>query len=149
MTLGKDLMVFVNGKSVAFATSHTFNWEPTFNETSTLTKDTVGNATKQLMTAYSWTLSTDNLMAWTGDTSNTDTPAGNTFKDILQLGIAGTEVTLVFALGSAFSTTSGWSPAGTTLTGKGFVGSTSVTADVGDNASFSITFQGTGDITVV
>jgi hypothetical protein len=104
---------------------------------------------KNIMTSYSWTISSDNVMAWTGDTTNTDLPAGNTYKDLLNLLIAGTEVDVVFALGSTFSTTSGWSPAGTQVSGKGYVTDASVTADVNDNATFSISITGTGDLKVV
>jgi hypothetical protein len=141
-------MLFVNGESIAFATSHTFSPSATVTETSTVTKDTIGNAATNIVTGYSWTISSDNVMAWNGDTQNTDTPAGKTYNDLLNLLIAGTKVDVVFALGTGFDTTDGWSPAGTQVTGSGYVTEASVTADVSDNATFSVTITGTGGLTV-
>jgi hypothetical protein len=113
-----------------------------------VTKDTIGNAATNIVTGYSWTISSDNVMAWSGDTGNTDTPAGNTYKDLLGLLIAGTKVDVVFALGTGFDTTDGWSPAGTQVSGSGYVTEASVTADVSDNATFSVTITGTGGLVV-
>jgi hypothetical protein len=148
MTLGKNLMLFVGGKSIAFATSHTFSPSATVSETSTVTKDTIGNAATNIVTGYSWTISSDNVMAWTGDTDNTDVPAGNTYTDLLNMLIAGTKVDVIFALGTGFSTSDGWSPAGTQVSGSGYVTEASVTADTEGNATFSVTITGTGGLTV-
>jgi hypothetical protein len=148
MTTGKNLMLFVGGKSIAFATSHTFSPSANVTETSAVTKDTIGNAATNIVTGYSWTISSDNVMAWQGDTGNSDAPAGNTYNDLLNLLIAGTKVDVVFALGTGFSTSNGWSPAGTQVSGSGYVTEASVTADVSDNATFSITITGTGGLTV-
>jgi hypothetical protein len=148
MTTGKSLMLFVGGKSIAFATSHTFSPSATVTETSQVTKDTIGNAATNIVTGYSWTISSDNVMAWDGDTQNTNTPAGNTYEDLLNLLIAGTKVDVVFALGTSFNTSSGWTPAGTQVSGSGYVTDASVTADVSDNATFSVTITGTGGLTV-
>ena len=143
-------MVFINGKSVQFQTSHTFSWNPEFQTTSTLTKDTVGNQTKTLMTGYQWEVTTDNLMQWTGDTNNTDIAQGEDFISILQLGIQGTEVDLVFTTAGTFNPSTGWSQGtGSKLSGKQFVGTSSVQQDVSENSSFSIQFVGNGDLTVV
>jgi hypothetical protein len=43
-------------------------------------------------------------MAW----SDSDNPAGNTFADLLSLLIAGTKVSVVFALGENFNAATGW-----------------------------------------
>jgi hypothetical protein len=141
-------MLFVNGKSIAFATSHTFSPTATVTETSTVTKDTIGNAATNIVTGYSWTISSDNVMAWPGDTANTDSPAGNTYKDLLNLLIAGTKVDVIFSLSTDFDTTTGWEPAGTQVSGSGYVTDASVTADVESNATFSVTITGTGGLTV-
>ena len=148
MTHGKNLMLFVNGKSIAFATSHTFSPTATVTETSTITKDTIGNQAVNIVTGYSWTISSDNVMAWKGDTNNTDTPAGNSYEDLLKLLIQGTKVDVSFAIGTGFNTTTGWTEAGSVVSGSGYVTDASVTADVNDNATFSITITGSGDLTV-
>jgi hypothetical protein len=67
---------------------------------------------------------------------------------LLKLLIAGTRVDVIFALGTGFNTTSGWSPAGTQVSGSGYITEASVTADVSDNATFSLTITGTGGLTV-
>ena len=149
MTLGKDLMVSINGKTVQFATNHTFEFNPTYSTVSTLTKDTLGNAQRKIMTDYTWTVTTDNLMAWDGDTKNTDTPAGNTYLSLLALAKVGTEVDLEFGIAGTFSTTTGWSITGSKLTGKAFVAANNISASVSDSASYSVSFEGNGNIEIV
>lgn len=149
MTNGKNLMLFVNGKSVQFATSHTFSPSASVTETSTTTKDTIGAQTQSIITSYNWSISSDNVMAWGGDVQNTDTPQGNKYTDILQLLIQGTKVDVIFQLGTGFNTNTGWQTAGDKITGSGYITDASVSADVSDNQTFSITITGSGGLTIV
>jgi len=62
---GSDLMLFVDGKSVAYATSHSLDIT---NETAdTSNKDTGGRWTSAKVTRTSWTVSTENLYALQGE----------------------------------------------------------------------------------
>lgn len=142
---GKDLMIFVNGKSIAFATSHSYEMQAsTFETTSALqTKD--GNAavwSEKMINGKSWTASSENVMA--------NTAAGHSFDDLFALYTACQPVTLVLGGHTGTSTDvpeGGWTPASSgCLTGQALITSLSVNAGVTDNATFSISFEGTGEL---
>jgi predicted secreted protein len=137
---GKNLMVFVGGKSVAYATSHSVDLST--NTTEVAHKDITGNGTETVAITTAWTMSSDSLYSYDG--------AGTGVTDLLTAWKSSTTLDLVFGLGGTFSSTGGWSidSSETTLTGKAIITSLSISADASDNATFSITFQGTGDLTI-
>jgi len=60
VTKGGDLMLFVNGKSIAFATNHTLSISADTKETST--KDSGGLWQTSEVGMLSWSCSSENLM---------------------------------------------------------------------------------------
>ena len=62
---GGDLMLFIDGKSIAFATNHTLSISAETAETSS--KDTGGMWVAKAIRKISWTMSTENLYAETGE----------------------------------------------------------------------------------
>jgi hypothetical protein len=68
---GGDLMLFIDGKSIAFATNHTLSISAETAETSS--KDTGGMWVAKAIRKVSWTMSTENLYSTEGEGSNYDT----------------------------------------------------------------------------
>lgn len=155
---GENLMTFVgegaNAVSIAYATNHTMNINLSTTETSN--KDQ-GHGEFQTFEGgvLSWDCSSDNLV---GDANS----HGKTYSDMVDLMLAKTPVTLVFGINNPNTTpteeengtineapTAGWTANDTKMpyyTGKALITSISCNAPNGDNASYSVSFQGTGPI---
>ena len=143
---GSDLMLFLDNKSIALATSHSFSMSSETVETST--KDNGGKWTSKKVKKRSWTSTTENLYAIEGE--------GKVFKDLFKLWSDGTEVEVVFALESGYAakadevTTGGWTPiASGQYKGKAIITSLEVNAPNEDNATYTATFEGVGPLTEV
>lgn len=150
---GGQLMVFIGGSPIAFATAHTLNLTRNTQEIST--KDH-GDATAILPTTQSWEITSENLMSTDG------------FATVLDAYLNSTEVTVYFGMTNYKSYSEGqedgivgvqgvqWTkeawPAQASssnslnLEGKGYITSASVNANAGENATMSITIQGSGKI---
>lgn len=140
---GGDLMVFVEGVSVAFATSHTLSINADTTDTSN--KDEGGGG---------WQSSEVNLLSWTATTENlySEDGEGKGFDDLFDLMIAKEPVTLVFAKKSSSATdvpTGGWSAGTPKKTGEAIITALEANAPNGDNATFTCTFTGVGALTNV
>lgn len=151
---GSDLMLFVkntNGevKSLAFATSHSFNIS---SETADISTKDHGFWGAKEITRITWSITTDNL--YTVDTFNalydrmiSRQPVAVYFCLKTPTQRAGTPPTVNLP-GDTYDS---WTP--TTTTGEeGYYGlvyitSLDATAAAGDNATFSATFDGIGSIT--
>lgn len=133
---GDELMVFMNGKSIAFATSHSLS----------LSSNTLDIASKDH--GY-WGASKVGKLSWEITSENLYTDEG---YDALQTAWANkTEVTLVWGKPSDYTaegivgTAEAWTaPTAGYYTGKAIITSLSVNAATGDNATFSATFTGVG-----
>ena len=134
---GSDLMLFIGGKSIAFATSHklTINAETV----ETTSKDNTGGWTSKQVKKLSWTANSENLYSAKG------------YKSLFTSMVGKAEVDAVFALKgeTAFSEATGWAPATDKLTGKVIITSIDVNAPDGDNATFSVNFEGVGELKAV
>lgn len=151
---GGQLMVFIGGSPIAFATAHTLNLTRNTQEIST--KDH-GDATAILPTTQSWEITSENLMSTDG------------FATVLDAYLNSTEVTVYFGMTNYKSYSEGqedgivgvdnatdwtkeaWTDGASTpnslnLEGKGYITSASVNANGGENATMSITIQGSGKI---
>ena len=149
---GKKLMVFVKAgsgdyKSIGFATNHTLSTSASTISVSHKDLPDTGNGKwdSQDVDTLSWTITSENFYANTVD--------GIGFADIWGYYAAGTELDLKFGVAADSSTgvpTGGWvvPTTGTVLQGKAIISSIDVNAPVDDNASFSVTFQGKGALTV-
>lgn len=148
---GADLMVFVGGKSIALATSHTLTISADTKETSS--KDSGGKWQTSEVGILSWTMKSENLFSAEGT-------AGETYDTLFQKMIARQPVTLVFALeGSSTDIesnkldavpTAGWTAdSDFGYTGQAIITNLETSAPNGENATFTIDFTGVGSLTKV
>ena len=136
---GGDLMLFVNGKSIAYATSHSL--EITGETTDTSNKDEGGGDwSSQEVSILSWTASSENLYCEQG--------AGDRFDDLFSLMVAKTPIDAVFARKAEATTDvpeAGWTKGSApTYEGKVVITSLSLNAPNGEYASYTVQFQGVG-----
>ena len=140
-------MLFVDGKSIAFATNHTLSISADTKETSS--KDSGGL----------WQTSEIGTLSWSGKSENlySDSKAGVGYLELFELMKARTPITGVFALeGNSTNLadgklgevpTAGWTPkAGDGLTGQMIITNLELNAPNGDNATFSVDFTGVGEL---
>ncbi len=147
---GSDMMLFVGGKSIGFATSHSLSISADTKETSS--KDSGGKWQTSEVGVLSWTASSENLCA--------DTAEGVSYDDLFGMMIARKPITGVFALeGNSTNLaegkldavkTSGWTPkANNGYTGQMIITSLEKNAPNGENATFTVQFTGVGALTKV
>ena len=134
---GSDLMVFIGGKSIAYATSHSLTISA---ETNDVTSKDSGNGDWSSATVkkFSWECSTENLYS------------KEAYSQLYTAMIAKSPVTLVIDLKEGETLPEqGWLPvtSGTGYTGSAIITSLEMSAPDGDNATFSATFTGTGALT--
>lgn len=147
---GSDMMLFVGGKSIAYATNHTLNISADTKETSS--KDSGGKWQTSEVGVLSWTCSTENLCG--------DEGAGLGYEELVDMMMARKPITGVFSLEGNSTDyydnkldavpTAGW----TAKAGKGYTGQMIITnidfnAPNGDNATFKVDFTGVGALTKV
>lgn len=145
---GGDMMLFVGGKSIGYATNHTLSINADTKETST--KDSGGKWQTSEVGVLSWTATSENLM------SNDQQGVG--YQQLVDYMIARTEITGVFTLeGNSTNLdtskldnvpTGGWTPDSDTptLTGQMIITSVELNAPNGENATFTVNFTGTGSL---
>lgn len=153
---GGKIMVFVGNEPIAFATNHTLSLTRNTQEVSS--KDH-GDATAVLPTTQSWEISSENLMSTAGystilaayleATPLTVYFGASTYNNSQENGIVDVEVVNNTPTNW---TTETWTDGDTTspkslnLTGTAYITSLSVNAPAGDNATYSVTFTGSGSI---
>lgn len=149
---GKKLMVWVksgsgNYTSIGFATNHTLS----------TSASTISVSHKDLADAGSgkWDDQDIDTLTWTitAEAFYANTQEGIGFADVFGYYAAGTVLDLKFAVAADSSTgvpTGGWAvpQTGTVLSGKAIISSMDVNAPVDENASFSVTFQGKGALSI-
>lgn len=134
---GSDLMLFdgTTNKAFAFATNHTLELSGDVLETSS--KDS-GKWKANQITKLSWTITSENLY------SEED------YDDLVEKMIERDEFDVIFAIaGNADSDagvpSGGWTPKSNSgYKGKAVITSISVSAQDGQNATYSVNLQGTG-----
>lgn len=146
---GQNLMCFVGGKSIAFATSHTL--EVSGETVDISTKDNGGGEwASSEMGLLSWTCSSENLVG--------DPRAGLGYDELFDMMVKKQPIDLVFSLKSTVATageyyeapTAGWSAkANDGHKGKAYITALSLNAPNGENSTMSVTFTGTGALTKV
>lgn len=140
---GGDLMLFIGGKSIAYATNHTL--EISGDTTDTSNKDEGGGKWgSQEVSKINWTVSSENLFSTDGE--------GENFDDLFDALTNGTELTAVFGIKTEGATevpTGGWTPktTSTRYTGKLIVNSLSLNAPNGEYATYTANFTGVGALT--
>jgi TP901-1 family phage major tail protein len=118
---GTDLLLTVEGNAVAHAKSHTLSVSGNVIDYSSKTS---GDWTEKMAGRLSWTVSTDGLLSY--DATN------GKYSDLFALMIARTSVTLVIDNEEK------------TYTGEAIISSLEQSAPDDDNATFSVSFEGTG-----
>ena len=134
---GQELMLFVNGKSIAYATNHTLNLSAELADVSNKDEGS-GDWKVQEVKQMSWEATTENLYSVDG------------YSSLFTLMTAKTPITAVFApktetdinvpSGGTWTASSGY-------TGQVIINSISVNAQVGDYATFTVNFTGVGPLT--
>lgn len=134
---GQELMLFVNGKSIAYATNHTLNLSAELADVSNKDEGS-GDWKVQEVKQMSWEATTENLYSVDG------------YSSLFTLMTAKTPITAVFApktetdinvpSGGTWTASSGY-------TGSVIINSISVNAQVGDYATFTVNFTGVGALT--
>ena len=137
---GGDLMLFVDGKSIAYATSHTLEINADTVETSN--KDEGGgNWASSEVNMLNWAATSENLYSVDGE--------GNEFDDLFDLMVAKTPIAAVFSKKSQDVEdvpTGGWSPAVPKYSGNVIITSLSLNAPNGEYATYTANFQGVGKL---
>ena len=143
---GGDLMLFIGGTSIAFATNHKLSISAETVETSS--KDNGGKWVAKAVRKLSWNMSTENLYSING--------AGKTYDDLFAMMTGRQEIDAVFALEKDYETKAdevpeaGWTPITTgQYKGKVVITSLELNAPNGDNATFTASFEGVGALSKV
>lgn len=126
---GKNVRLSYNGKTLYHATSCKLSISTKLEEIAT--KDTAG--TVSTPSNYAWNVSAESLVA--------NKPAASTqldFMDIVSLQLAGTEIDITFTDGASGNFI---------LSGKVYVESSDINAEVGNSVTGSFSFKGNGNLT--
>ena len=138
---GGMLMVFINTSSIPLATNHTLRISGETNDTSN--KDVAaGKWASSSLKSLSWEVTTDNLYSVEG------------VKKMYDALVSGTAFPIAFtqktqAEGAELPQSGSWTPDTTSddyFHGNAILTSLEVTAQNGENATFSATFQGVGEL---
>ena len=132
-------MLFVDGKSIAYATSHTLTISGDTQDTSN--KDEGGGSwASSEISKLNWSASSDNLYSVDGE--------GNNFGDLFDAMLNKEPIDAVFCLKSQMSLTDvptgGWSTSVPSYSGKVVITSLEINAPNGEYATFTAQFTGVG-----
>lgn len=135
---GGDMMLFVNGKSIAYATSHTLTISGDTQDTSN--KDEGGGdwASNEVST-LSWAAQSENMYSIDG--------AGSNFDDLFDIMVAKTPVTATFSKKTETAVNvpeSGWTASKPDYEGKVVITSLELNAPNGEYATYTAQFTGIG-----
>lgn len=125
---GKNVRLSYNDKTLYHATSCKLSISTKLEEIAT--KDTDG--TVSTPSNYAWNISAEALVA-NKPTSSTQSD----FMDIVSLQLAGTEIDIEFTDGATGNFT---------LSGKVYIESSDITAEVGNSVTGSFSFKGNGNL---
>lgn len=145
---GGDLMLFIGGTSIGYATNHTLSINADTKETSS--KDSGGKWQTSEAGILSWSASSENLMS--------NDQAGVGYTQLIQYMLNRTQLMAHFDLKAQSSDTvpsGGWTPmaiaAGSTYSvgyrGTVIITSVELNAQNGENATFTVNFTGVGALT--
>lgn len=137
---GGDLMLFVDDKSIAYATSHTLEINADTVETSN--KDEGGgNWASSEVNMLKWAATSENLYSVDGE--------GDNFEDLFDLMVAKTPIAAVFSKKSQNIDdvpTGGWTAIVPKYSGNVIITSLSLNAPNGEYATYTANFQGVGEL---
>lgn len=138
---GSDMMFFVNGKCISFATSHQLSIKSETKDVSN--KDEGGD----------WSFSEVGLLSWSGKSENMYSidGNGNNYDDLFDFMIKKTPIMATFSkkkeeVSDVTETTAGWTASKPDYEGKVIITSLELTANAGDYATYSVEFTGVGEL---
>ena len=138
---GGELMLFLNGKSIAFATNHELNIDTDTSDFSCKDEGDCGWSNEEI-DMLNWSVTSDNVFALNGE--------GNTYEDLFDLMLERTPIDAVFNKKSEDGCnvpTGGWTSSNDKpYKGKVIITDLSLTAQHGEYATFSATFMGYGEL---
>ena len=140
---GGDAMLFVNGKSISYATSHTLHLAGETQDTSNKDEGGGGWASSEV-SIISCDASSDNFYSTDGE--------GNNYDDLVSYMVARTPITGVFGLKSSTAENvpdGGWSYTTPYYKGNCVITDISLNAPVGEYATFTVQLQGVGPLTKI
>lgn len=144
---GQELMLFMDGKSIAFATSHTLT--VTGNTTDISSKDH-GFFAASSLTSITWEISSENLYTDGAYDKLFDAMVNKRAPIDVVFGHYADDKTLaVNGIADDPEHTSWTAPSGASpvyYTGKAYITSLTANAANGDNATFSVTLSGVGKL---
>lgn len=143
---GSDVMLFMENKAIAYATSASISISSDTSEISC--KDFSNGWASSMITKRSWTCSSENLFG------TTVLGGHKSFIDLFNAYKNGTEVAISLIVtpnGYADERVAevpegGWTASKTLLSGSCIITSLSLNADNSDNASFSVEFTGVSEL---
>lgn len=138
---GGDLMLFVNGKSIAYATNHTIEISGETQQEGH--KDINSDWDSIDVTKLSWTASSENLCSADG--------RGRLYGDLESLMVYHTKIDLVLSLKAPTTYTEppvdGWYTRDQGYTGRAIITDLQLNAPNGEYATFTVQFTGVGPLT--
>lgn len=138
---GGDLMLFVNGKSIAYATNHTIEISGETQQEGH--KDISSDWDSIDVTKLSWTASSENLYSVDGK--------GRMYGDLESLMVYHTKIDLVLSMKAPITYTEppvdGWYTQDIGYTGKAIITDLQLNAPNGEYATFTVQFTGVGPLT--
>ena len=144
---GQELMLFMGGKSIAFATSHTLT--VTGNTTDISSKDH-GFFAASSLTSITWEISSDNLYTDGAYDKLFDAMVNKRVPVEVVFGHYADDKSLALNGTADDPEHESWTaPSGAThvyYTGKAYITSLNANAANGDNATFSVTLSGVGKL---
>lgn len=135
---GGDMMLFLNNKSIAYATNHTLEINAETADTSNKDEgggDWASNEVRLL----SWSATSENLYSLDGQ--------GDNFADLFDIMVAKQPVDAVFAKKSQTVTdvpTGGWTAGTPKYKGQVIISNLSLNAPNGEYATYTVQFTGVG-----
>lgn len=136
---GKNVMLFVNSKAIALATSCELTLNA--NTEDAATKDDGGFSNYEV-TGHDWSITSDNLVG-----ADETTPTDLSFTELMDLCLAGTTVTVMYGLTASTADevpTTGWTVPSSGYTGSAVIESVKQTDQNKQNATMSISLKGKG-----
>lgn len=137
---GGDMMLFINGKAIAFSTSHTLSIKAETKDTSN--KDEGGGDwASNEVGLLSWSAKSENMYSIDGN--------GNNYDDLYDLMIKKTPIMATFSKKKEEVSEvpeAGWTASKPDYEGKVVITSLELNAPNGDYATYSVEFTGCGEL---
>lgn len=137
---GGDMMLFINGKAIAFSTSHTLSIKAETKDTSN--KDEGGGDwASNEVGLLSWSAKSENMYSIDGN--------GNNYDDLFDFMIKKTPITATFSKKKEEVSEvpeAGWTASKPDLEGKVVITALELNAPNGDYATYSVEFTGVGEL---